>query len=495
MSTALLRRLAHETGLSLEELAPPPTSTVRRYIDSQHSGGTTGLHLVVSSGGSYAWSVRVTLAATGERPRLRLGNAASMLIETAIEEARKLHDTAQAGIDPKAERLRAKEKHQQVKAAKLAARRTVRDLLDVYLARQKKQKRPSADLLELFYAEPTKETLAIKSVSRTQLKPVLALLDKPVADIDDEKAQALVRRYESRGRAMAQAALEHMRAGWNVILDDAVQRKAFGIERNPFARVQVSEAPDTTAEEDEAGTRLRALSEKEVKSLWAGLHEESIVTGGQGAQMRVKVDDRTRLALLLVLACGQRVEQTLMTRAQDIDFDEKTWSIPVAHRKIRRSLRTSKRAAAKRPHIVPLHSMALDLWRQVLELRTDGTNPWLFPSMDRLGKERHAPRDHRTLSKFVSRWCERTGAADFSPRDLRKTWTTQGGRWRLDYEVRERIMDHALPGIGAAVYDEHDYFEAMRELMDAYGAKLAELVIVKNEASNVVPLARAAAAM
>ncbi|MEJ8849655.1 integrase family protein [Variovorax rhizosphaerae] len=463
---------------------------MRRYIDKAHSGDVAGLHLVVSPGGSMSWSVRVTNPATGERPRLRVGDAKTMLIETAIEQARKLHEAAGDGDDPKAQRQANKRKAKETAAARKAARRTVRELLDVYLAKQKRLRRPSVVLLDAFYSEPSAETLTSKGVSRVQLKPVLAMLGKPVADIDDRAAQALIRKYEARGLSLAQHALTHMRAAYNVVLKDATERAAFGIERNPFAGLAVSERADTTAEEDESGRSVRALSESEVQRLWRGLHETTIVTGGQGAQMEVKAEDRTRLALLLGLACGQRVEQTLMTRAQDIDFDAKTWSIPVAHRKIRRKLRKSSRPQDKLPHVVPLHPLALDLWRQVFAARTSTVNPWLFPATDRDGKELLEARDHRSLSRFVSRWCERHEVAPFTPRDLRRTWHTLGGKWRLDYEVRERIQDHAMKGIGALHYDFHDYQEAMSELMDAYGAKLAALV-TPDASGNVVTLADA----
>ncbi len=486
-TSSLMRRLAHETGLDEAALQPAATS-VRRYVDKEHNGGVPGLHLVVSPGGALAWSVRITNPITGERPRLRLGDARTMLIETAIEKARELHEAAGAGDDPKAQRQAEKERAKDRDAARKAARRTVHELLDVYLARQKRLRRPSVVLLEAFYSEPSAETLAIKGVSRVALKPVLATLNKSVADIDERAAQGLIRRYEVRSLSLAQHALTHMRAAFNSVLKDATERAAFGIDRNPFAGLAVSEREDTSAEEDETSSAVRALSEAEVKRLWHGLHEATIVTGGQGAQMEVRADDLTRLALLLVLACGQRVEQTLMTRAQDVDFDAKTWSIPVAHRKIRRRLRKSNRAIDKLPHVVPLHPVALDLWRQVFALRTSTANPWLFPVTDRQGKELLEPRDHRTLSRFISRWCERHEVARFTPRDLRRTWHTLGGRWRLDYELRERCQDHVIEGIGAQHYDFHDYQEAMRDLMTAYGAKLADLV-APDAPGNVVVLA------
>ena len=57
-------------------------------------------------------------------------------------------------------------------------------------------------------------------------------------------------------------------------------------------------------------------------------------------------------------------------------------------------------------------------------------------------------------------------------------------------------MDHTLPGIGAKVYDEADYLEPMRELMDAFGHRLAALLAGTpddSENRNVIPIARHAA--
>lgn len=497
-----LRRLMAETALGAEQLAPS-SSVTRRYLRLEGAPDLRGFHLTIGAasavgGASYAWAVESVLPATGKRQRLRVADAKLTTMETAIGLARELKRDMKGGTDPKAEREAEKIKVKERAAAKVALRRTLRELLDEYLARQVKQKRPSAELLRSFFSEPTEATLEAKDCTRLELKPVLRLLGTPAANVTPEAAQKLVRSYETRGLRMAQAALEHLRAAFNVALDDATQAKAFGITANPFARVRVSEAPDQDADEDDDNERgTRALSEKEVAALWHDLHARTTVTAGNGAQLTVQVDARTRVALLLTLATGQRVEQVLKTRIQDLDLKGGVWTIPTAHRKVRRTLRASKRAAAKLPHRVPLHNLAVSLWNEAISLRTNTANPWLFPNTNRKGEEQLTYRDHRTLSKFVSRWCERTEFDHFTPRDLRRTWTTQAGRWRLDYEVRERIMDHALPGIGAKVYDEADYFEPMADLMEAFGHRLAALIgqaASDSENRNVVPLVRHAGA-
>lgn len=474
----LLARISLETGLSEASLAPSAEGTIRRSVESDKTAGVPGMLLVISPGSRYAWSVRVTVSSTGKRPRIRLGNAAVMLLEDAIERAKEQHKMAQSGEDPKAVVLAKKEQSRLAAQSRKSSRRTVKELLDFYLAKLKAGGRRSATQLAQIYQEPSEKTLNSKRVTRLELKPILALLDKPACSLDPATAQKLIRSYEERGLSMAEHLLAHLHAAWNVILDDAEAQKSFGIESNPFARVRVSEPVDTSADEDEAkaSSKVRALDESEIPVLWHKLSEETAVRSGQGAMLPVRTDDRTRLPLQIGLACGQRVEQALNARRDDIDLERKIWTIPLAHRKIRRGLRKSKRPNAQGPHPVPLHPIAVELWRQALDLCTDPSNPYIFPSMDKHGLERRSPRDHHTLSKFVHRFCKRVGIKPFTPRDLRHTWTTQAARWRLDYEIRERIMDHLPPGMGAKVYDHFDYFEPMRELMEAYGEKLAKLL-------------------
>lgn len=489
---ALLRRLEVETGLPTDRLRPG-SSVARRYIPSSRTGGLRGFHLTIgkasaAGGASYTWSVET--AVNGRSQRLRVANAKLTPMETALQAAKDVKRDASHGADPKEERAREVAQKREAQASKRAARRTVREVLDMYLERQRKNRRPSAEQLAQFYAEPTSRTLKIKGVNRTQLKPILKDLDKAVGTYTEERAQRLVSLYAERGLRMEKAALDHMHAAFNMIVKDIKLSKAFGIAINPFARVKLTEPPNAGVPEDaeddniegtapavsDDGEGTRALSANEIKALWEGLHAVSKVSAGNGAMLEVRTDDATRIALLLVLTTGQRVDQVLRTRVRDLDLEAGIWSIPLAHRKIKRKLVQSNRPKDKGPHEVPLHSMAVELWRQALALRTNAKNHWVFPAYDRQGGEVTGSRDHRTLNRFVTRWCMRTGFKHFTPRDLRRTWTTQAGRWRLSYEIRERIMDHALPGIGADVYDEGDYLDQKRDLMNDYDGFLSAML-------------------
>ena len=97
----------------------------------------------------------------------------------------------------------------------------------------------------------------------------------------------------------------------------------------------------------------RALTIDEIKTFWAGL--DSAAMG-----------ERSRLALKLVLATGQRPGEVCGASKSELDIAGGVWLIP------------SKRTKNKEAHSLPLSKLAIQLFEQAISL--SGESEFIFPS-------------------------------------------------------------------------------------------------------------------
>jgi integrase len=207
----------------------------------------------------------------------------------------------------------------------------------------------------------------------------------------------------------------------------------FALTVNPARSV----APDPAAKRP--GTRY--LSPAEVQSLWKWTH-----TTERG------FDRRYLAALRVMLLTGQRVEEVLALSRTHLDTVPGFICWP-----------TTKTG---RPHRIPLTPAT------AAELDAIGTNKHglFFPG--------HAypdrPLGHVPLWKVASAW----PGAHFAPRDLRRTWATLAADFAgVSWEARERVQNHALPGMGERHYSPGAaHADLMREALLKWEAWLAETV-------------------
>jgi integrase len=178
----------------------------------------------------------------------------------------------------------------------------------------------------------------------------------------------------------------------------------------------------------------RALSAEEVKQVWHG----------NGISLP------SHLALKLLIATGQRVEEVLQANWSEFDLSEKLWTIPVERRKNRHD--------ATEPHIVPLTDIHIDLLDTV---RKATKHPdWLFPHQDR-----EQPRKTDALYQAIHRFCRSNGIKSFAPRDCRRTFKTLAGSIGIDLELRNRLQGHAMTDVGSIHYDRWGYLPEKRQAM------------------------------
>lgn len=257
--------------------------------------------------------------------------------------------------------------------------------------------------------------------------------NRNASDVDPSEVSAfLAKAYKRGARVVADRARSYLSAAFNWAIKAnhdyrAENRQDWGIKFNPVGMVR----KDSNASQP----RERNLSADELKAFWQGMEE-----GGFAFE--------TRACLQLVICCGQRVQETLRLEGREIDFKEKTWTMPAAKTKGR-----------KATHVIPLPDRAVAILRELVAVYGDG---YLFPARSAAKAELLS---FRAVGKAVNRWCKDQQFPEFSPRDLRRTWKSRTADAGVDRFTRDLIQQHAKGDTGSKFYDKADYLPQMREGM------------------------------
>lgn len=220
-------------------------------------------------------------------------------------------------------------------------------------------------------------------------------------------------------------------------------RQAWGVTMNPAAAVAKDHGAITV--------RDRNLSAGELRTFWVACSD-----GNAG------FTEGTEVALKLIMACGQRVQETLRLEGCDLDLDAKVWTMP-AH----------KTKGKKRPHIIPLPDIIIPDLQRLKAQHGHGT---LFPA-------KHASSASGVLTALaiahaVRRYVSAAGAEvePFQPRDLRRTWKSRAHDAGVDRFTRDLIQQHAKNDTGSKNYDRADYSNQMRSAMVKWNRWLEAVV-------------------
>ena len=161
-------------------------------------------------------------------------------------------------------------------------------------------------------------------------------------------------------------------------------------------------------------------------------------------------DTVTKLAFeFLVLTAGRSGEVRLATW-DEIDRDERKWTVPAEHMK------------ARREHKVPLSKRALDVLGLAKEL-SDGSSGLVFPGL------RGMPLSDMVFTSMLRRLEIPAVAHGF--RSSFKDWCIECAKTQR--EVSETALAHNLGNPTEQAYARTDMFEPRRELMEAWAAHLA----------------------
>lgn len=156
----------------------------------------------------------------------------------------------------------------------------------------------------------------------------------------------------------------------------------------------------------------------------------------------------------MLLATAQRRGELTEMRWSEIDLEEKLWVIP------------AERAKNGKKHYVPLSTFALEILNEVPRfLDCD----YVFTTT------RQTPVSG--YSKWLRRLSAESETSDWRYHDLRRTAATNLAKLGITQAVTEKILNHVsgiVSGV-AAVYNRHNYADEMRQALEMWGQRLAEL--------------------
>lgn len=211
-------------------------------------------------------------------------------------------------------------------------------------------------------------------------------------------------------------------------------RRDWGLKHNPAA--------DVPRDSGAVGTRDRALSVAELKMLW-----QDTRPGSPGFEAE------TAACIRILIACGQRVQETLRIDGLEVTLAEAIWEMPA-----------EKTKGKKRPHAVALPKCILGDLQLLVDMH--GSGP-LFPA--RAGAKGEL-LGYQSVGRALARWAARRGVKPFQARDLRRTWKSRAHDAGISLEVRNLVQQHAKNDTGSKVYDRAEYMPQKRAAMDAWNA-------------------------
>jgi len=262
--------------------------------------------------------------------------------------------------------------------------------------------------------------------------------------ITPDEVVRLVSKYFAEGhRGAADKARGYLAATFEWAIKSAndytvANRQDWGVKTNPAAAV----AKDHGA----IKVRDRNLDAKQLRVVWEACHD------GNGG-----FTEGVEACLKTMIACGQRVQETLRMCGSEVDLEAAVWRMPA-----------EKTKGKKRPHTIPLPRVIIPTLLALKDQHGDGP---LFVA--RTGSTQ-ATLGAISVSHAVRRWCESEGCPvpAFQPRDLRRTWKSRTHDAGIDRFTRDLIQQHAKQDTGSKNYDRADYFAQMREAMDKWDAWL-----------------------
>ena len=172
----------------------------------------------------------------------------------------------------------------------------------------------------------------------------------------------------------------------------------------------------------------------EINSFIAGLRE-------------VEANESTRLAFEFLILTATRTSEVILAQWQEIDLDEKAWTIPAGRMK------------AGRPHRIPLSPRCIEILARARDVSDDGL--YVFP-----GQTIKKP-----LSTMVFLMMIRRMGKDITAHGFRSTfrdWAAE--RTNFPREVCEMALAHSVSDKTEAAYLRGDLFDKRRDLMDTWAA-------------------------
>jgi integrase len=368
-----------------------------------HDGG--GLYLQVTANGAKSWIYRFMLDG---RPReMGLGPANSIPLAEARQRTAEYRRMRADGIDPIAARKTEQDRKKLDAAKAVTFDACAARYIEAHESRWRNAKHRDQWRNTLStYASPVLGSLPVQAVDVGLVMKAL----EPIWQTKPETANRLRGRIEA---VLDWARVRGYRQGENPA------RWRGHLDKLLPARSKIRDVEHHAAlPYDEIGDFLAALRGQEAIAAWA-------------------------LEFLILTAA--RTGELIGARWEEVDFDEKVWTVPATRMK------------SGREHRVPLVPAAVAVLEKMKECRE---SEFVFP-----GGKRGRPLSNMAMLKLLGRM----GRGDLTAHGFRSTfrdWAAE--RTNFPREVAEAALAHTLGDKVEAAYRRGDLFQKRRQLMDAW---------------------------
>jgi integrase len=360
-----------------------------RYTDG------SGLYLIVDPSEAKRWVLRVVVQ--GKRRDIGLGGAHLVTLAEAREEAAKLRKIAKQGGDPLAER---KKEKRIVLTFEEAAREVHKEQSATW--RNYKHKQQWINTLS-DYAFPEFGSLRVDNIGTPEVLRVL----NPIWLTKPETARRLRQRIHT---VLEWAKASGLRSGDNPV--DGILKI---LPKQPVSQAHHA-----------------ALPYKEVPMFIKSLRS-------------INAEQRSPLAFEFLILTATRTGEVINAKWDEINFEDKTWTIP------------DFRMKNKRTHRIPLQPRLIEILKEAQKL-SEGSL-YIF-SNSRTGKP---------LSNMAFLMLLRTMKLDITTHGFRSSfrdWASE--RTNIPRDVCEAALAHSLKDKTEAAYKRTDLFEKRRKLMNLW---------------------------
>jgi integrase len=215
--------------------------------------------------------------------------------------------------------------------------------------------------------------------------------------------------------------------------------------------------------------RERVLTDQEIKLLWPAMD-----------QLKPNMRDIHRLLLLL----GQRTNDVCAMAADEIDFENKTWTVPG---------RSADRPRAKnrKNNILPLAPLAWEIIEPRYLAAKKNNSKWLFPSAYNTTRTGYEDTGHsKSTKKARLQLIKITGIEDWTGHDLRRTLRTLLSGLNVPPHIAERVVGHVQGGV-EGIYDRYAYINEKGDALLKLDRLIRKIVGMEVKTAKVVQLRRA----
>jgi integrase len=378
-----------------------------------------GLAVRVAPSGLRTWDLSYRIRGTGKMRRLSLGRTTDVSLEQARERANELTSAARGGRDLIGEEGEARD------AA--ASRITVEKLIDLYLRRRVVGRLRTAKAIERGLRRdlgPVGQRCAA-DISRRDIREIL-----------DTIAERGCRREAEKRRQMVGTMFR-----WGLAQDFIAANPAVGLE--PY---------------DPGVPRDRVLTVEEIELVWKWLESDAL---------SLEAADILKLELLLGARCGE----ISGLRAEEIDRQKWTWTLPAA------------RSKNGRQRVTPVVGAA----REIIEQRLSGVEKGPLFLLEKGVVMTSAHIGHYLLTRQTA-----LPIAVFTSHDLRRTFATMLAEMGIALDLVAAIVGHEAGAKKTRVLVRHyvrtDLLERKAHALRAWDERLRQIVSGEGRPIRIVEI-------